>query len=412
MACDYEYADPDDYNSHLEYVHGLKPKRFECFHCGQILQRLSALVRHIRKLHKRVPKPGAKWSSIKSNESEGTKEEALKSKRKGRTILFNYTNIQNRWQKSFIDFSIYLIYFLQFSVLKKTLRTVKKRCVICDFMANRAQMVVHCKNVHGFTDNHCPCDKCPYVAKSLDNLKRHVRITHTAKPKQCKECGKEFLITKKLNQHMNAVHRQIKFKCEFCDHVTNREANLRQHVDAKHKGVTYFCDKCTFSSNYSNSLAYHMRTQHESPETEGSVKVPGKSAEKNYHCDQCVFSARNNAILQEHILVKHKGKRFQCDKCSYSSTTKYDLRKHAAVVHQGLPLKVHSCEFCDTKFLQVGTSLKHQRQRLENPNAKQYKCELCGLVFCFLNNLKKHKKHVHQNKKDEVSKHFEESNWN
>ena len=80
MVCDYEYADPDDYNTHLETVHGLKQKRFECFHCGQILQKISALERHISKLHDGVPKPGATWTSIKSDESQ---EKTAKPKQKG-----------------------------------------------------------------------------------------------------------------------------------------------------------------------------------------------------------------------------------------------------------------------------------------------------------------------------------------
>ena len=83
LACDYVYEDPLDYRKHLKTVHGLKYKHYKCFHCSRILQRHSALEKHLKRHHKNAPKPGIEQSGLQSGEDEEFDEKTKKSKHKG-----------------------------------------------------------------------------------------------------------------------------------------------------------------------------------------------------------------------------------------------------------------------------------------------------------------------------------------
>ena len=96
LACDYVYDDTLEYKRHLRTVHGLKSKRFECFHCGKILQQLIALEKHLKRHHKNVPKPKIETKSSTANEVP--EEKARKTKYKGIEINFMKNNIYEIYQ--------------------------------------------------------------------------------------------------------------------------------------------------------------------------------------------------------------------------------------------------------------------------------------------------------------------------
>ena len=96
LACDYVYDDTLEYKRHLRTVHGLKSKRFECFHCGKILQQLIALEKHLKRHHKNVSKPKIETKSSTANEV--LEEKARKTKYKGIEINFMKNNIYEIYQ--------------------------------------------------------------------------------------------------------------------------------------------------------------------------------------------------------------------------------------------------------------------------------------------------------------------------
>lgn len=74
-------------------------------------------------------------------------------------------------------------------------------------------------------------------------------------------------------------------------------------------------------------------------------KVPAKSSERansktqSVQCELCNKSFSKKANLNDHIAVKHKGRRFLCTICEEDFTTKASYVRHMNRAHPDLPVE-------------------------------------------------------------------------
>ena len=102
--------------------------------------------------------------------------------------------------------------------------------------------------------------KCPLCTMSFPeetSLKTHVSTfhpeTHSANPRECKECGKILGNAQSLSRHILTVHRT----CKTCKVVFQSSDDLQQHMDQKTHTT---CNVCGKDWGFPSKLKEHMKS--------------------------------------------------------------------------------------------------------------------------------------------------------
>ncbi|CAN9514009.1 unnamed protein product [Ophioblennius macclurei] len=116
----------------------------------------------------------------------------------------------------------------------------------------------------------------------------------------------------------------------------------------------FACEFCNKIFKFRHSLVAHLRTH---------------TQEKPFQCPHCDYASAIKANLTVH-LRKHTGEKFTCQHCPFSCLSPGHLKVHIDRVH--LKIKQH-CSFCDRKYSDVKTLLKHMevRHNLNDPAVQQ-----------------------------------------
>ena len=81
-----------------------------------------------------------------------------------------------------------------------------------------------------------PCPECGLIVRDLNYHMAHVHTPDDQKPHQCQDCGKGFLIKKRLEIHRMNMHLKLRpYNCRYgCDIAYNDTSNRNQHEKKTH----------------------------------------------------------------------------------------------------------------------------------------------------------------------------------
>ena len=188
-------------------------------------------------------------------------------------------------------------------------------CTTCGKEFENARLLrLHVKQTH---DRHKHIQVCPYCAKEIFNLKKHIRDYHPHPEDEdkeilCKECD-TIVIARDWKQHKSKIHgREI---CPFCGILATKE-----HIEYVHKVQPVPCDICHAVLKNKRALRNHKMKVHPPTEIlsctdchqvfENKIKLYAhKYAVHNYEeskCEWCGGTYKNRKLLQAHKRVMHK----------------------------------------------------------------------------------------------------------
>ena len=177
------------------------------------------------------------------------------------------------------------------------------------------------------------CPFCVLHLKNLDDLKKHIEITH-------------------LNNRAEHEKSSIEtFPCQTCGLVLASVHLLQEHI-ISHQPQAYPCAKCNDIFSSEGSLNLHLASlhaenadiphpEHDAPnEDSGDDESPPLvAAPTNINCDQCSFVAVDVQAIQIHIQNDHKEE--HCQYCEHVANDRDELKDHMYEKHEDV-IMVHT----------------------------------------------------------------------
>lgn len=240
-----------------------------------------------------------------------------------------------------------------------------------------------------FIRKYCPiyCDKCNYSANTFNELKAHTTTLHNCNPMViC--CEHKFYKRSFLYQHAQYHENPDKFKCPSCNKTFYSGLALKLHQDYTHvaeEEKIYKCNECQASF----AKAYHL-TSHRLKHT--------SIAQKRFYCEPCDIAFRTNQSYRTHQHSKHgAAAKYVCDICARGFRQKSDLATHQ-LSHsaEGLEKLKTQCEHCH-KWMKNKKSIWTHRRICQS--AGPVACDICGKMAPNPEQLKSHKKFMHQDQR-------------
>uniref|UniRef100_A0A1Q3F7E9 C2H2-type domain-containing protein n=1 Tax=Culex tarsalis TaxID=7177 RepID=A0A1Q3F7E9_CULTA len=240
-----------------------------------------------------------------------------------------------------------------------------------------------------FIRRYCPifCDKCNFSCDTFAELKDHTTNLHNCNPLVvC--CEHKFYKRSFLYQHAQYHENPDKFKCQTCSKIFHSGLALKLHLDYTHvpeEDRIHKCDECgaTFAK------AYHL-TSHRLKH----VSI----AQKRFYCEQCDIAFRTNQSYKTHQHSKHgAAAKYVCDICARGFRQKSDLVTHQ-LTHsaEGLEQLKIQCEHC-LKWMKNKKSIWTHRRICQSSGPVA--CDICGKMAPNPEQLKSHKKFMHQDQR-------------
>ncbi|XP_058825298.1 transcription factor grauzone-like [Topomyia yanbarensis] len=240
-----------------------------------------------------------------------------------------------------------------------------------------------------FIRKYCPifCDKCDFNSDTFGELKTHTTMVHNSNPMVvC--CEHKFYKRSFLYQHAQYHENPDKFKCEPCSKTFLSGLALKLHMDYTHvadEEKIYKCEICQASF----AKHYHL-TSHRMKHT--------SIAEKRFYCEPCDIAFRTNQSYRTHQHSKHgAAAKYVCDICARGFRQKSDLITHQ-LSHsaEGLEQLKIQCEHCH-KWMKNKKSIWTHRRICQS--AGPVACDICGKMAPNPEQLKSHKKFMHQDQR-------------
>ena len=231
------------------------------------------------------------------------------------------------------------------------------------------------------------CDKCGYVSRSKGGHTRHLR---KCQPEQLGLDGE----SKGPKIHV----------CEKCEYSAPRRVLVINHM--KSHGI-YQCKRCQFRTDNEETLDEHSGQEHKDRSDckfcklcNRYVKCDQYPLEKHmeeckgripFKCPECLKEFQYESSLKCHVVSHYpdQPKLFSCSQCDYKSNYKANLKKHVRHIHEQRGDKTIKCPDCEKLFHTEDNMKRHQKLHSEE---RPHKCEKegCEKAFKTLNGLKFH----------------------
>ena len=135
-----------------------------------------------------------------------------------------------------------------------------------------------------------------------------------------------------------------------CQKIFSSRAILDNHQLSTHERLIYPCTKCSFKTNSSSNLKTHTKKKHYI----NSVKFEQDTEEqinqilvsdflfhsiieeeiKENKCDHCGIANKSGKALMKHRQVEHPGQNFFCNDCNKEFVSNDNLKIHKKAIHQ------------------------------------------------------------------------------
>ncbi|KAI6236316.1 hypothetical protein M3Y95_00144400 [Aphelenchoides besseyi] len=261
------------------------------------------------------------------------------------------------------------------------------------------------------------CKYCPYEARSVARMKKHVSVAHSRNVVYiCNICKYECKWNRLFYEHMREHFPGPPFKCDSCTYVVDRMHVLLSHRLTHTNEKPYKCPECEFQTRTKSNLIVHHRLHSgEKPfKCSDCSKTFAIKSTLNQHkavhlelrpfaCDQCEFTTKYQSHLISHRRI-HNGDLFRCQEpgCDYSSPKKSQLAAH---LRTHLAVRPHHCKVCNRSFIERSHLVRHERIHLSD---KPFKCVQCDYSSSRRDKLKEHVLKHHNAKVR--SKHYRHNN--
>jgi len=205
-------------------------------------------------------------------------------------------------------------------------------CNACSFTSkSHWTMRFHKKSVH--LKESYSCEVCDFTTIYPNSLKTHQLMKHSGRKFNCSQCDYGGTTKYQLRNHIKTVHEKVRFECEDCGSSFTNVGNLRVHRMARHTKVKiYQCEHCDYTANYRSALNNHIAVKHSG---------------RKFFCHQpgCNFQSSYAACLKAHVDSEHEGKKFYCDSCNFFATRKVYLKRHKKLKHEGVTFDCPDCDY-------------------------------------------------------------------
>ena len=274
------------------------------------------------------------------------------------------------------------------------------KCAECDYVSQRrTRWTEHMGRVHGFITERdlerqkkpeFPCDQCDKSFIFEKDLKRHMRIVHTAVSYFCSTCQKTYKSKYVYDKHI-ATHEegyvQPMFCCQLCPRSFTTKFMLAHHIKSEHLGIkkTYLCPTCGKSFSQIRSYRQHANVH---------------AGIRPFVCETCGKSFTYEKSLKEHRYMHDNLRRFPCKVCGKAFRQYTCLIIHMKVHKE---TKDHICASCGKGFTQKQSLIRHERIHTGD---KPYTCSICQKKFSDYAVIRKHMMMCHKRNKEDWKDHI------
>lgn len=134
-------------------------------------------------------------------------------------------------------------------------------CDLCDYMTfSTGNLELHKRKHTG--ERPFACGNCDKRFTRVSHLNQHAKVHANDFEMHCSMCGRGFAESAELLKHeMKCKNRQ--FQCHMCRDVHNRMDNLRRHIKITHMGKKeVMCEFCSKQYPARSSLKKHIKSKH------------------------------------------------------------------------------------------------------------------------------------------------------
>lgn len=318
-----------------------------CPLCGKRFKHMAMVRQHLRRIHKLDPSAAKKLTSDDEKMSDAlTKEFVVKTSTPcgqcGQIFQGPYgLNKHIALYHTFGDFTCEhcgekfdLKGKLKSHIFKLHSANGSKVCHICAKTVKNLKS--HVRDVHTREDDQMKedftCPQCDKIFKNKKYLTSHISTAHSDESKAmvCPYCSKECKNKAYYNKHVQRVHgteENVKCEeCEECGKVFPNKAYLRTHINTVHVVDTRYCEICGRSCKNKMTLNNHMKNTH--------YNVPGAVENTNNPCGYCGQIFLDQKRLKKHIGLNHVIGDYMCKKCGEHFEFKVKLKGHQRSAHK------------------------------------------------------------------------------
>jgi len=228
------------------------------------------------------------------------------------------------------------------------------------------------------------------VARTHIALKQHIIDAHKKKEDlhicDPEHCGATFLTHALMLQHLKKAHNDPPpFNCDECKIGFFNKKKFTEHCLEKHDPKPLKCEKCEYSTEYQSALTQHLKTH---------------TGERSHVCDaiDCGEAFTTSSHLDRHKECHTGDLRYKCLHCRFTSSKDACFKIHMTKHHP--TFKGHKCDQCEAMFDNRSDLERHKLYK-HTEIARTFIClePDCGQAFRFKDDLAKHQKGVHGEKK-------------
>lgn len=194
------------------------------------------------------------------------------------------------------------------------------------------------------------------------------------------------------NQTAPASENRSRHQCELCSKTFDFKCRLNSHIARVHENQ-FNCDKCPRRFLNKPALLIHMKYSHKQKSSPVS-QLPFK-------CDVCSKTFQFRCRLNSHARIHQiqTQKKFKCDQCNRFFNHHAKLSKHKRTVHtEQMEQSMHACEICGKVYkykhnLKRHVEFDHKVKRIARSDNR---CGICNKQFAFKGNINRHIRLVHE----------------
>lgn len=265
------------------------------------------------------------------------------------------------------------------------------------------------------------------------DIKIHYETKHNDLKHTCESCYKKFPRPKDLRIHVKTVHSTFRnFFCDFCKKGYAEKFQLRRHLKT-HEGKSKFKQSDDFMEDFRGKSDEFKITKEKPVEF---VKVEKaleevddddmiddksfdfKSIKQEINDDKIseidrIFEPltivkieveQNQSFIKEEVNSDYEDEKlnlleYSCDLCFKIFTSKSLIRKHINKIHLTVDNNPLQCNVCKKEFNKM-QHLKDHHLAIHTDHT--FNCNSCDRTFSFKSALARHRKVVHENKKNFV----------